>query len=139
LTGQCTEVSDLWAIMATSVGGARKIQLVNKPLAGEWFAYKPSYRSGHTMGGTYSGSFNYHQVAWADVYDAAIAFPDSQLHIRWIDANGNGIIDPGESMDTAQLATGTAWDSYVSMLWDGGGTRPYRYRNPTLTVSFVRH
>jgi hypothetical protein len=42
-------------------------------------------------------------------------------------------------MDTAQLATGTAWDSYVSMLWDGGGTRPYRYRNPTLTVSFVRH
>ena len=159
LTGQCTEISDLWVIMATSVGCARRIQLINEPEAddpptGDWFSYNPSYWAGHTASGPEpSGEFNFHQVAWADVYDAAIAFPNGPLYIDWHDSNSNGIIDGGETSGTAQLATGTAWDDYSwkdangngrydpgeSLLWAGGGTCPYRYRNPTLTVSFVQH
>jgi len=140
--GQCTDVSGLWVIMATSVGGARKIQLINKPLSGESFEYNPCFWAGRTTQGRKTCPpllpFGYHQVGWADVYDAAICFPDSQVYIDWDDKNHDGIIDPdpasGEWADKAQLATGTAWDDYVQLLKKSGTMR--RYANPTLSVSY---
>lgn len=105
--------------MATSVGCARLPQLINEPA--DSFKYNPCYWAGRTHEGTKTGWFNYHQVGWADVYDAAITFPSlyplPPIAVPWG-------FQPG---------------GYGDLLWAGEGTQPYRWYNPTLTVSYDTH
>jgi hypothetical protein len=144
--GQCTDVSGLWVIMATSVGGARKIQLINNPHAGQpWDQWEPfglatTYWAGKTSQGPQTSGgpndwFRFHQVGWADVYDASLAFSlplppiaevwDQQTPPGYVQKLWNGSWDP-------QSATPPFPDGVSNV-------RPYRYRNPTLTVSYDFH
>jgi len=163
--GECTDVSNLWVIMATAVGCPQVPQLINNPNSPtDNFYFNSGYWAGRTTEGLLpyydSGTglwypfnipdrpaFNYHQVGWSLVYDAAIAFRDTTYYIGWTDGNGNGVIDPGEYQATAKIAINIHFDAgsppppggnYASTdwLWAGTGPPMTKFWNPPLEVRF---
>jgi hypothetical protein len=156
--GQCTEVSFLWTIMATAVGCDVKVQIINDPdptTPPDDFMFNPGYWAGRTIEGLtpvylaafdiwwpIDPTFNYHQVGWANVYDAAIGYSDDSngpYYVGWHDDNNNGIIDAGEFQGRAKLAINAAIGDYcdTAWLWAGVGYPMYRFKNPPLKIDFL--